>query len=448
VVVVGAGVAGLTTAYRLAKARIEVVVREASGRPGGRLGTVTVGGLSVEAGADSFVARKPWAAELCRELRLPVEAPRATGAYLWTDAGLVKFLKDSPFGIPGDIGDVFRWPGLSRSGRGRAAQDLVRKKKKKDDREETLGELLRRRLGNEATDLAIAPLLAGLYAGDVDRLSASATFAELVAWERQQGSLVRGSQAASRVAGRSDAGPMFLRPTGGVAQMTDALADALGDRVALKDRVIEMPEADVVVLAAPAFESAGLLRAVAPHAAVELEGIRYASTGIVFLVYPEGTSDALPEGSGFVVPRGRAPMTACTWISNKWPARERSSRAIVRCYVGADGEEEVLEAPDDDLIEACARHLAAVVPVPPEPEHAAVQRWPRSMPQYELGHVDRVRRIREALPAGIFVAGNAYDGVGIADTVRGANETAERVAEFLGMSKAAEAPTTKKETVR
>jgi len=446
-VVVGGGVAGLTVAYRLAKSGVDVDVREASERPGGRLGTITVGGLELEAGADSFVARKPWAAELCRELRLPLESPGATGAYLWTDSGLVKYLKDSPFGIPGDIGDVLRWPGLSRSGRRRAAQDLVRKKKK-DEREETLGGLLRRRLGGEATDLAIAPLLAGLYAGDVDRLSAPATFPELVAWERTQGSLVRGSQAARRIAGRTDAGPLFQRPKGGVARMTDALAAALGDRLSLNDRVGEMPEADVVVLAAPAFESAGLLRAAAPNAAGELDGIRYASTGIVFLLYHEGTAEALPDGTGFVVPRGKAPMTACTWISNKWPARERSSRAVVRCYVGADGEEEILEASDADLIEACARHLAAVVPLPGEPEHAAVHRWPRSMPQYELGHTGRVRRIRDGLPAGIFVVGNAYDGVGIADTVRGAAETAARALELLGTPRTDKDSTTEQENAR
>jgi oxygen-dependent protoporphyrinogen oxidase len=112
--------------------------------------------------------------------------------------------------------------------------------------------------------------------------------------------------------------------------------------------------------------------------------------------------------------------------------------------VGADGEDDVLAAADADLVEACARHVAALLPLPAEPEHAAVHRWPRSMPQYELGHLDRVRRIRASLPAGIFVVGNAYDGVGIADTVRGANETAERVVELLGTP----GSTTEEEAVR
>jgi oxygen-dependent protoporphyrinogen oxidase len=126
-----------------------------------------------------------------------------------------------------------------------------------------------------------------------------------------------------------------------------------------------------------------------------------------------------------------APMTACTWLSSKWPDDAWGGRAVLRCYVGAAGEEDVLDAEDADLIDACARHLAAVLPVPERPDAAAVHRWPRALPQFERGHLERVARIREGLPAGIFVVGNAYDGVGIPDTVRGAGETAEAVAAFL-----------------
>lgn len=436
VVVVGGGVAGLTVAYRLSRAGVGVEVREAADRVGGKLSSITVGGLELEAGADSFVARKPWAVDLCRELRVPMIPPGTRGADLWTDHGLVRLLKDAPFGIPGDVGDVLRWPGLSRPGRRRALGDLVRRKRK-DGVEETLGQLLRRRLGDEATEMAIAPILAGISAGDVDTLSASATFPELVAWEHRQGSLIRGSQSTRRAATGADPGPMFLKPRGGVRRLPAALAEAIGpDRVRTGEPVGSLPDAAAVVLATPAFEAARLLTDAAPEAAAELSAIRSASTGVVFLIYPEGTDRALPEGTGFVVPRGGAPMTAATWISNKWPEAAFGHRAIVRCYVGADGEDDVLEAPDPDLIGACARHLAAVVELPPEPEHAAVHRWPRSMPQYEVGHLDRVRRIRDLLPASIFVVGNAYDGVGVADTVRGANETAERVAAFLGSREA------------
>ncbi len=437
VVVVGGGIAGLTVAYRLLRRGLDPLVMEASDRPGGKLRSVEVGGLRVEAGADAFVARKPWAVDLCRELGVSTVAPGATGSYLWTERGLAPFPRDAPFGIPGDIADVFRWPGVSSRGRRRAARDLLIRTRR-DGVEETLGGLLRRRLGDEATDRAVAPLLAGLYAGDVDRLSAPATFPELIAWEAAQGSLIRGSQAARRSTDRAAAGPMFRKPAGGMERLTDALIAELGDRVRTGRPVVrldELGEADAIVLATPAFETGHLLVGRAPHPAAELAAIPYVSTGTVALVYAEGSQASLPDGTGFVVPRGLAPMTACTWLSSKWPDDGWGTRAVLRCYVGAAGEEDVLDAPDEDLIDACARHVAAVVPLPDRPEHAAVHRWPRALPQFERGHLERVTRIRDGLPAGIFVAGNVYDGVGIPDTVRGAGETAERVAAFLGASR-------------
>ncbi len=460
---VGAGVSGLTVAYRLRRAdpTLEVVLLEAGDQAGGKLRSVAVGDLILPAGADSFLARKPWAVELCTELGIAseLEAPGTSGSYLWTDEGLVAFAKDAPFGIPGDVGDVFRWPGLSRAGRRRAAQDLVRTKRR-DPGDETLGALLRRRLGDEATDLAVAPLLAGLFAGDIDRLSVQATFPELARWEASQGSLVRGSQAASRDARRGrDPGAMFLRPGNGVERLTEALAVALGPErirtearvtgVGLRDRgyvvVTEGAEplpVDAVVLAPEAPVAAELVRAVSPEAAEELASIPYASTGVVLTVYGAETARDLPAGTGFVVPRGKAPMTASTWLSNKWPSAAFGSRAVIRSYVGGVGSEDVLDAADDELVEACARFQAAVVPLPATPEHAAVVRWPRSMPQYEVGHNDRVVRIREALPPGIFVTGQAYDGVGIPDCVRGAGVTAEAV-----LAQVARAPQ-REETVR
>ena len=193
----------------------------------------------------------------------------------------------------------------------------------------------------------------------------------------------------------------------------------------------EAHEADAVVVATEAHVARGLLDPVARRAAEELEAIPSASTGVVLLVYPEGTRDVLPDGTGFVVPRGKAPMTASTWLSNKWPSEAFGSRAVVRCYVGGAGFADVLEADDADLVEACARHLAAVVALPDAPEDGAVVRWPDAMPQYELGHVERVARIREHLPAGIVVTGQPYDGVGVPDCVRAAGGAADAILAFL-----------------
>ena len=438
VALVGGGIAGLATAHHLSRGGAEVVVLEERDVPGGIAGPpVTVGDLEIEVGPDSFAARKPWGAALARDLGLGLEAPGASGAFLWTDRGLVPYLHGTPFGIPGDVGDVLRWPGLSRRGRVRALADLV-KRKRRDGREETLGGLLRRRLGDEATDLAIAPLLAGLHAGRVDRLSAAATFPELLQWEASQGSLIRGAQAAQRSARRADAGPVFLRPRGGMHEVVRALASELGPslRTGAAATAVSpgavltasgVEAADAIVLACGAEASTQLLGAEAPQ---ELSSIAVASTAVAALVYPPGTADAVPDGTGFVVPRGRAPMTAVTFLSRKWPDDAFGDRAVLRCFVGGAGDDDVLAEDDDDIVAACARHLSAVMDLP-APAASRVHRWWRAMPQYELGHLDRVRRIRAALPPGIFVAGSAFDGIGVSDLARAGETTAAEVLAHL-----------------
>src|SRR5205085_5794168 len=181
VVVVGGGITGLVAAYRLAKSSngvpIDVTLLEASRTLGGKLRTIEVGGARVEAGADSFVVRKPWAVDLCKELGLHAQLviPGASGAFVWVRGRLVPFPEPSAFGIPTTVGELVRWPGLSLGGRARAALDLWRRRRRRGDEDESLGSLVSRRLGREALRALVAPLLAGLYAGDPDRLSVQAT---------------------------------------------------------------------------------------------------------------------------------------------------------------------------------------------------------------------------------------------------------------------------------
>jgi oxygen-dependent protoporphyrinogen oxidase len=445
VVVVGGGVSGLATAYRLLRHDQSrgVTVLEASGSAGGKLATARVGELELESGPDAFVARKPWAVDLCRELGLELVEPRARNAYAWTERGLVP-LPATALGIPCDVDELARWPGLSRGGRARALADLVRKPRP-PDADESVGSLVRRRMGDEVAERLTGPLLGGLFAGDPDRLSVRATFPELSRWERDFDGLIRGAKAAIKAA--ADAGPMFLRPREGVARLPSALLDAIGaERVVTDAPAIAIErsgdaisvvasagafDAEAVVLATPAFVSADMLEGSAPEAAAALRQIPYASTAVALLVYPSGTADALPEATGFVVPRGKAPMTAATFVSRKWPDEGFGTRAVVRCFVGAVGFEDVLESPDTEIVEALSRHLAALLPLPEKPEASAVVRWPRSMPQYEIGHLELVEAITAALPPGIFVSGNAYAGVGVTDSVRSAGEAAERVSAHL-----------------
>ncbi|MGH2637186.1 MAG: protoporphyrinogen oxidase, partial [Actinomycetota bacterium] len=369
--------------------------------------------------------------------------PGAAGGFAWTDRGLVP-MPTSALGVPAELDELVRWPGLSRRGRLRALADLVRRPGGHGE-DESLGSLLRRRLGDQATDRLVGPLLGGLFAGDVDRLGVRATFPELAGWERDFGSLIRGAKAA--LGSACDAGPLFVKPAGGVPSLVDALARAAGaHRIRTSSTATDVSAdgsgfrvriaghelaAAAVVLATPAFASAGLLAASFPEASASLAGIPYVSTGVVLLVYGDGTGAALPEATGFVVPSGRAPMTAATFLSRKWPNPAFGTRAVLRCFVGAAGSEDVLEAADADIVEAVCRHLAAVLPLPERAVATSVVRWPSSMPQYEVGHVERVAAIEASLPPGIFVVGNAYRGVGVADTVRGAQEAAGRVRDHL-----------------
>ncbi|HXF73870.1 MAG TPA: FAD-dependent oxidoreductase, partial [Actinomycetota bacterium] len=182
--------------------------------------------------------------------------------------------------------------------------------------------------------------------------------------------------------------------------------------------------ADAVVLATPAFVAADLLEGLAPAAAAGLRRIPYVSTGVLALLYPEGTGERLPRASGFVVPRGRAAILACTFVSRKWPSEAFGDRAVLRCFLGGAGAEDLLEVEDAEIVEGVCRQLAAVLDLPPAPEAWALVRWPRAMPQYEVGHGELVRGVVAALPPGIFVVGPAYRGAGVADVVRAAGDAA------------------------
>ncbi|MGZ4130121.1 MAG: protoporphyrinogen oxidase, partial [Actinomycetota bacterium] len=403
--------------------------------------------LDLEAGPDSLLARKPWAVDLVRELGMGEDLVRSATArtHIWSERGLIPF-PSGPFGISTHPVELWRWPGMSRRGKLRAVRDLVARPRA-NEADESLGSLLRRRIGDEATDALVAPLLGGLFAGDVDRLSLRATFPELLAWEREHGSLIRGARAASAAASGAPRAPMFVRLRGGLRRLPDALLERIGaDRVRTSTPATSIRragdgyvvatgggdvEAHAVVVTTPAFTTADLLARVAPDAVAPLRSIPYVDTAVVLLVYGEGTNDRLPDSSGFVVPRGRLAMTACTLVSRKWPDPSFGSRAVARCFVGAAGIEDVVAEPDEDIVEGVARQLSALLPLPERPEAAAVVRWPAAMPQYEVGHLEAVERVERSLPPGVVVAGQAYGGAGVPDAVRQGGEAAERVAAHL-----------------
>ncbi|TMK14235.1 MAG: protoporphyrinogen oxidase [Actinobacteria bacterium] len=449
VVVVGAGITGLTVAYRMLRSpyTVEVLVVETDREPGGVIRSVRVGDLDLEAGPDALLVRKPWALDLCYELGLEGElVPQgATASQVLTPRGLLP-VPSGRLGIPASATGLVRWKGMPVAARLRAmAEPLV--PRRHSERDTSVAALLRRRLGRGATEALVAPLLAGIYAGDIDRLSVEAAFPELALWERELGSLRAGARAKAVPVRRVPAGPTtpFATIRGGLHRLPAALAEALEPgtlrfgatvvklgreergpyRVATDDGD-DLP-ADAVVLATPASVSAELLAEVAPRAAQLIRQISAASTAIALFVYPKGTNRRLPEAAGFVTRRGALPITAATAISKKWPRQAFGSRAVVRAYVGGDGLEHELDRSDDEILSSARDTLAGVYRLTAEPEHAALVRWPGSMPQYAVGHLERLGAIEAALPPGLYVAGGAYRGAGIPDRVREAGAVADRV---------------------
>ncbi len=476
VAVVGGGITGLATAYRLltgpgAPGRnghaIEVTVFEASPDLGGKVRTIDVGGLPVEGGADSFVVRKPEAVELCKELGLvdDLVTPEAGEAFVLVDGRLRSFPKPSAYGIPATAGALWRWRGLRRSARVRSSLDLVKPKRRGED-DESLGDLVARRMGRPVADVLVGPLLGGISAADPYRLSVLATFPELRDWEQRHGSLIRGARASLRALRPKDVPRergveyrpvLFAAPWGGLSELIDALEKWVDPARIRREAFVsslrpagsrfelevgeERVSADAVALATPAFESARLLKEGNGLAAQALGTIPYVSTAVVTLVFPEGSAGWLPVGTGYVVPvSAQRTISACTWVSRKWPRPEFGDRAVVRCFVGRAGREEDLDRTDGELISGALGDVETVTPLGVSPEHASVVRWHRAMPQYEVGHLDRVRGVEEALEAspGVFVAGAAFRGVGIPDCIRDAGRAARAVEEFLGVAEPGE----------
>jgi oxygen-dependent protoporphyrinogen oxidase len=453
VVVVGAGITGLAAAHRLLSDHdaAEIVVLEGADRIGGAVGSVTVDRLQVEAGPDSFLTRKPWALRLCRDLGLEDDLLPAAAASTqrWTERGLVP-LSPGPLGIPTSLAELWGAAELPVAARLRASLDLVLPRRRAEG-DESIGSLVRRRLGARAAAELVEPLLGGVLGGDVDRVSASATFPEVVRWERERGSLIRGAHAAAAASrspgfGRGVASPAsFVSLRGGLRRLTEGLAAALGAGVVRTGTAVEAirrgdgggfvvradgadVEAEAVIVTTSAASSAAVLRDLAPEAARVLGTLRAASSAVAVLVYGEGTDAILPASTGFVANRGLLPISAATLVSRKWPDPAFGTRAVVRAFVP---EGELLAADDDELISAAAAALVRVYALPAHPSTASVVRWPGAMPQYDVGHLDRVAAIEGALPPGIAVIGAALRGVGLADRVREGTGAADRLAAIL-----------------
>ncbi|NYE35564.1 oxygen-dependent protoporphyrinogen oxidase [Nocardioides cavernae] len=426
-VVVGGGIAGLVAARGLADAGRDVLLLEGSPQVGGKLRSAEVAGLTVDVGAEAMLARRPEGVALAEQLGAEVVHPTAAASAIWS-RGALRAMPRSLMGVPFDLDQLAASGVLSAEGVARASVETV----SDVDDDVSVGDLVAARLGDEIVDRLVEPLLGGVYAGHARTLSAAAAVPQLLAMARRGGLL---EQAA---AVPLSTGPVFASLPGGMGRLPILVADGGGfeARTSATVRALrrtasgwsltvgptthaETIEADAVVLATPASAAARLLADEMPDAAAELGGIEAASVAVVTLAFRAAdVPDASFERSGFLVPPvEQRTIKASTFSFAKWGwVRDLDPDVVVlRTSLGRHGEETTLQASDDGLVRVSLADLAAMAGITAAPLDTHVQRWGGALPQYAVGHVDRVARIRSAVAGvpGLAVCGAAYDGVGI-----------------------------------
>lgn len=449
--VVGGGITGLVAAHTLLRAegpsRPRVTLLEADGRLGGKIRSEPLAGQAVDVGAESLLARVPAALELCRELGIERELVTAgeTAISVWARGRLRGLPSGILGGLPDGLGPVLRSGILSPAGVARASLDLVFPRSPADG-DRAVGELVERRLGRQALDRLVDPLLGTIYATSCDSLSVRATAPQLDAIAREHRSLILGLRAAKQPAPR--AGPLFVTLPGGLERIVTRLSEELGEaelRRGVRARLLKhAPEgryrltvsdgepllADGVVIAVPAYQAARILSAIGLTAASELQSIGYSSTVVVTLRYPGSAAPGPLHGSGFLVPQGeRRLLGACTWLSAKWPHLAATGEIWLRCSIARASIASALGLDDATLIARVTDELREAMALSGMPLSAHVTRWEHALPHYEPGHLDRVARIEQQLDRlpGVTLAGAAYRGMGVPQCIMQGRAAADRV---------------------
>jgi protoporphyrinogen/coproporphyrinogen III oxidase len=469
IAIIGGGISGLSAAYTIEEKRqsgtpVEYVLFESSPRLGGVLVTDRVDGCLVEAGPDSFLTEKPWAADLCRKIGLgdqligSNDSERKT--YIVARGKLVVMPDGLMFMVPTKIMPTVFSPLFSWRTKMRMAAEWFHPPHKASE-DEPVAEMVERHYGSEMVDLLADPLLSGVYGGEASQLSVRAVLPRFADMEAKHGSLGRAMLAARKKMGavaNIPARPLFTSLKEGMQQMVDALVARL-DANSLKtsspvQAVIPQDDAwtvsagyqsdqfDAVIIATPTHAAAAVLQDADENLSRDLGEIRYSSSVTVTLGYDEKVRRSLPPGFGFLVPRseGRR-MLAATFVHNKFPHRAPENRAIVRCFLGGARDEQILETSEAEILEIVRGELRQIVgaALNAEPLFARVYKWKSAMAQYSVGHLERLQRIeslRQKLP-GLALAGNGYNGIGVPDCVRSGTEAAGKILAEMGMWSAA-----------
>jgi oxygen-dependent protoporphyrinogen oxidase len=463
VVVVGGGIAGLSAATRISTARpdIEVLLLESADRVGGKLRRAEVAGTVVDVGAEAMLVRRPEGLDLATAVGLGDELiqPLTTSALLRIDGRNRPLPARTLLGVPSDLAAVRSAGVLSETTLASIAAEPALGPYPPLGGDVSVGDVVAQRFGTEVVDRLVDPLLGGVYAGHAHHISMQASLPALAYRLIEQGeSLLTAARAVVEAGAREEPGaPVFASIPGGLARLPEQLAARGSFEVRTSSTVrairrtpdgftltlgavpvAEELTADAVVLATPAGKSGALLTSVAPAAALELSGITTASMAIVTLAFDPAAASVLPAGSGILVPqREGTAVKAMTFSSQKWPGiGQDAGVALLRASLGRAGEEFTLQREDAELVKVVGAELAEIAGLSAEPVDSHVQRWGSGLPQYEVGHVQRVGRIRAAVAQvpGLAVCGATYDGVGVPACIGSAHIAADRVLADLGAS--------------
>jgi protoporphyrinogen/coproporphyrinogen III oxidase len=456
IAIIGGGISGLSAAFALEQRRragqpLEYVVFESSARFGGVILTERVDGCVVEAGPDSFLSEKPWAAELCRQLGLDGQLIGSNDSlrktYMVSKNRLVPLPDGLMFLVPTEMIATLTSPLFSLGTKARIAQEWLRPPPKAEG-DESVASLVKRHYGSEMVERLADPLVAGVYGGEASQLSARAVLPRLVEMESTQGSLGRAMMARRR-AGRLDesvAQPIFSSLKDGMQRLVDGLLEKLPASSLRANTAVRSvlppggkwrvcPESsteqfDAVIFATSAPGVASLLQGNTSDLRKELQGISYSSSVTVALGYGQEVRSSLPPGFGFLVPRSENKrMLAATFVHNKFPHRAPEDRALIRCFLGGVRDEAVLQLCDEEILGIVRAELRQILGLTAEPRFTRLYKWRSAMAQYQVGHLgrlDRIERLSKQLP-GLALAGNGYRGIGVPDCVHSGKEAAAQV---------------------
>jgi protoporphyrinogen/coproporphyrinogen III oxidase len=468
IIVVGGGIAGLSAAYYTQKniPDAHVTLIESASQWGGKITTDRVafddGQFIIEGGPDTFLASKPWGVALCKELglgeRLHGTNQNKKNTYVLNNGRLLPLPEGLAMMIPSDIPSILRSRLISWFGKTRMGLDFLLPPHRLNG-DESLGSFVSRRLGREAYENLIEPLMSGIYAGDGDQLSLASTFPYLRDLEIKHGSLARGAiemrkkmnANGQKIQGSRSA---FLTPTTGLAEIVEKLVESLKTKVDLRlsTRAIrisrhdlrpstfdleldtgEMLATDSLILATPAYISGQLLASFDPELGSTLQSIPYVSTATVSLAYRLSNVPRELDGYGYVIPRreGRKAL-ACTWTSTKFPHRAPEGYALIRVFVGRAGQD--IPWDENELLEVAKEELKLTLGITAEPLVSRVFMWDKAMPQYNLGHPEILKRIDTILEShpGLALAGNGYRGIGIPDCIHSGELAVEKILNHEG----------------